>query len=128
MSLSWIAISDAHYRTHSDLEESTEYGAYAIGIVIAVKVTGSPCVERSAKGTGIDFWLADNSDERGLFQRAARLEVSGVFRGAEKTIATRVEQKLSQTTPTDAQGLPVYVAVIEFGSPEVRLLKKVTAK
>jgi hypothetical protein len=127
MSLSWIAISDAHFRTHADLEESTEYGAYAIGIIIAAKVTGFSCVERSAKGTGIDFWLAGNSDERGIFQHSARLEVSGIFRGAEKTILTRVEQKLSQTIPTDSQGLPVYVAVVEFSSPEVRLRKKATA-
>jgi len=126
MSLNWITIGEAHYQTHADLEESTEYGAYAIGIVIAVKLTGFPCVERSAKGTGIDFWLADDSDERGVFQHSARLEVSGIFRGTENAIATRVKQKLLQTTPTDIQGLPVYVAVIEFSSPELTLRKKGT--
>jgi hypothetical protein len=122
--LKWIPIRNAHYQTHADLEESTEYGAYAVAIVVALKVTGFPCVERSAKGTGIDFWLVDRSDEHGVFQHSARLEVSGIFRGAEKAIAARASQKRLQTAPTDAQGFPVYVAIIEFSSPEATLSKK----
>lgn len=125
-SLQWIStITDAHSRTHADLEESTEYGAYAIAIVVAVRVTGLCSVERSAKGTGIDFCLMGGSDQRGIFQQAARLEVSGIFRGLKSAMMTRLSQKLSQTSPSDAGVLPAYVAIVEFSSPEVKFRKKV---
>ena len=104
--------------------EPAEYGACAIGILIAVQLTGLSRVERSVKGTGIDFWLVDNSDERGIFQHPARLEASGIFRGTEPMIKARVNQKLAQTKPTDSFGLPAYVAVVEFSSPEARFVGK----
>jgi hypothetical protein len=122
--LVWGSISEAHRRTHGDLQEAVEFGACAIAIIVAVQVSGLSGVERSVKGTGIDFWLVKNSDERGIFQRAARLEASGILRGSETAIRARVKQKLAQTNPTDKAGLPAYVAVVEFGSPEARFLEK----
>lgn len=122
--LKWSSVCDDHARTHADLQEAAEYGACAIGIVIALQLTGLSGVERSVKGTGIDFWLVDDSDERGIFQHSARLEASGIFRGTDATIKARVSQKLAQTKPTDGFGLPAYVAVVEFSSPEARFIAK----
>lgn len=122
--LKWSSICDGHARTHADLQEAAEYGACAIGVLIAVQLTGLSRVERSVKGTGIDFWLVDSSDERGIFQHSARLEASGIFRGTEAMIKARVNQKLAQTKPTDSFGLPAYVAVVEFSSPEARFVAK----
>jgi len=79
------------------LQEAAEFGACAIGIIIALQLTGLSGVERSVKGTGIDFWLVSDSDERGIFQRSARLEASGILTGSESTIRARVQQKLAQT-------------------------------
>jgi len=122
--LKWSSIGDVHARTHADLQEAAEYGACAIGIVIAVQLTEFSGIERSVKGTGIDFWLVNNPDEHGIFQRSARLEASGIFRGSEAIIKARVNQKLAQTKPSDHVGLPAYVAVVEFSSPEARFIAK----
>jgi hypothetical protein len=122
--LVWNKVGEAHRRTHADLQEAVEFGACAIGIIIAVQLTELSCVERSVKGTGIDFWLVKDSDERGIFQRSARLEASGILTGGETAIRARVKQKLAQTNPTDKAGLPAYVAVVEFGSPQARFLAK----
>ena len=47
-------------------------------------------MERSAKGTGIDYWLGVGKDQRGVFQASARLEVSGILKGNESKINARL--------------------------------------
>jgi hypothetical protein len=89
-----------------------------------VQLTGFPRVERSVKGTGVDYWLSGDLDQHGIFQRAARLEVSGILDGDESKIVTRLKQKSLQTERTDKTCLPAYVAIVEFGSPEARLVKR----
>jgi len=119
----WDNLTQELARTYSDLQEATEYGAYAIAIVVSVHLTGIAHVERSAKGTGIDYWLGQGNEEIGVFQRSARLEVSGIFEGGESTISARLKKKLSQITQSDKTLLPAYIAIVEFGSPETRLVK-----
>jgi hypothetical protein len=114
--------------TYADLQEATEYGAYGVALVVAVKLTGITCVERSAKGTGIDYWLCRGVDGRGLLQRAARLEVSGILEGDESAISARLNRKLVQTEQSDKTSLPAYVAIIEFGLPNMRLVERASKK
>ena len=113
--------------TYADLEEATEYGAYAVALVTAVKLTGIPYVERSAKGTGIDYWLTD-SLEGAPFRRAARLEISGILDGDEAAVTSRVSRKLKQTERSSGTSIPAYVAVVEFGRPQMQFVKKQTKK
>jgi hypothetical protein len=97
-----LTLDDADERddgTWADLQEATEYGAYGVAIIVALPLTDMPRVERSAKGPGVDYWVGDGKDERGIFQRAARLEVSGILKGDEAKIAARLKQKLTQTEP-----------------------------
>jgi hypothetical protein len=108
-----------------DLQEATEYGACGLALVVALQLTGMPCVEQSARGTGVDYWLGNDRSGNGIFQRAARLEVSGILEGDDVKIATRLDRKLFQTTPSDGSGLPAYVAIVEFRTPETRFVKKV---
>jgi hypothetical protein len=122
--LQWSHVNEGHGRTYADLKEATEYGACGIALVVAIHLTGIGYVERSVKGTGIDYWLAEDSGKNGIFQRAARLEVSGIFDGDESKISTRLNKKLVQTKPSDKTLLPAYVAIVEFGSPETRFVKK----
>jgi hypothetical protein len=111
--------------TYADLEEATEYGAYAVALVTVVKLTGIPYVERSAKGTGIDYWLTDDM-EGAPFQRAARLEVSGILDGDDAAVTRRVNRKLTQTERSSAASIPAYIAVVEFRSPRMQFVKKQT--
>ena len=81
-------------------------------------------IERSIKGKGFgfDFWLGSIDDSATLFQRKARLEVSGIRKGSETAVQTRVNMKLKQISPSDTVA-PGYVAIVEFGTPRVRIIK-----
>jgi len=121
--LEWCDVTEWGDRTWADLQEATEYGAYGVAIIVALPLTEKGRVERSAKGTGIDYWLGESEDRDGIFQRAARLEVSGIFKGDKPKIAARLDEKLAQTKLSDGTGLPAYVAIVDFGGPEVKLVK-----
>ncbi len=81
-------------------------------------------MERSVrgKGFGFDFWIGSANDASTLFQRKARLEVSGIRKGTKSTIQSRVNMKLKQIAPSDAVA-PGYVAVVEFGTPRSRVVQ-----
>jgi len=124
-SLIWKEVGAELDSTWTDLKEASEYGAYAVAIVVCLKLTNFPRVERCAQeGTGIDIWVTDNADDRGIFQRAARLEVSGLLHDDQNRTKARLKQKLVQTKRSDETKLPAYVAVVEFGSPEIRMHKR----
>jgi hypothetical protein len=115
--LEWPAVDDRARRSHGDLQEATERGAYGIAILIVCDITGMVVVERSAKDLGFDYWLGsgdDDSDE--LFARKARLEVSGILSGSRSEAQARVRRKREQVKPSDHLA-PGYVAVVEFGTP-----------
>ena len=119
--LAWPRVTDQTLRTWADLQEATEYGATAIAALLAKQELGYAVVERSAKGTGIDYWLGDDA-EGPPFQNKARLEVSGILRvegsarNVETAVARRVRAKQRQTQSSRGS-LPACVIVVEFGSP-----------
>ncbi len=107
-------------KSWADQDEATEDGACAMAFVLTMRVTDFTVIERSAKGTGIDYWLGYVSELP--FQRAARLEVSGIAKGDESAIARRVQQKKEQSRKS-AGSLKAYVCVTEFGTPTSRLVR-----
>lgn len=117
--LQWNAIDDTIRRFNADREVATEYGAYGIVALIMPHLTNLTIVERSVKGKGFgfDFWLGSIDDSDTLFQRKARLEVSGIRNGSEAIVQSRVKMKLEQISPSDTVA-PGYVAVVEFGTQE----------
>jgi len=122
--LKWCEGTEQDESTWADLQEATEYGAYGVAIIVALPLTETSRVERSAKGTGIDYWLGDGKDERGIFQRTARLEVSGVLKGDKAKIAVRLSEKLVQTKRSDKARLPAFVVIV-VGGPEARFVKAI---
>jgi len=123
--LYWPTITDQTRRTRNDLQESTEFGATAIAVLLSKKEIGYSVIERSVKGTGIDYWLGDDGEPP--FQNKARLEISGILKAsgnnAERAVKARVNQKLRQTERSDGS-LPAYVIVVEFGSPLAEVQKR----
>lgn len=119
------AIDDTIRRFNADREVATEYGAYGISALIMPHLTGLTIIERSVKGKGLgfDFWLGSLEDPDTLFQRKARLEVSGIRQGSDSLIQARVNMKLEQIRPSDDVA-PGYVSVVEFGTPKARIVKK----
>ena len=100
---------------------ATEMGAEAVAILLAKNETPYPAVEAATLGTGTDFWLGEDSDV--IFQRKARLEVSGIRSGSAAAIARRAREKLVQTNQSDHSQTTAYVIVVEFSRPvaEIRV-------
>jgi len=111
----WQDVTDQMRRCYGDLEVTTEHGAYGVAILLILSLTDYTVVERSRKGTGFDYWLARKNDI--LFQKSARLEVSGILKGDTNTIKARVNTKLNQVKRSDNLRLPVYIVVVEFSNP-----------
>ncbi len=103
-------------RTYADQQDATEDGAVCVAVLLALKLTPFTVIERSAKGTGIDYWLGQPGDP--LFQKKARLEISGTFDGDEKELEKRYGQKATQATRSSGTGLPAYVSVTAFRFPK----------
>ena len=118
--LTWLPTSVQHKRTYNDLDEATEYGACAVAMVIIKRLMGKVVVERSKKGKGFDYWLG-SSDDDNLFQDRTRLEVSGIRRGSESIINTRLRVKEAQIKRGTGAAL---IAIVEFSRPRTRLVAK----
>lgn len=119
----WQDPSDQVKRFWADEEYATEHGAYGIAALILPYITGLEVMERSPKGTGFDFWLGSPETDAILFQRKARLEVSGIRQGSSRDVQARIQRKLRQTDRSQGP-MVIYVLVVEFSSPYVRVVKK----
>lgn len=123
VSLSWTQpIDDQLDRTYADQQEATEHAAECMAILLAMKITEFTVVERSVKGTGFDYWLGYPTDI--LFQRKARLEISGTFVDNDKELERRFNEKCKQTAASDGTGLPAYISVTAFSQPRTKFAKK----
>lgn len=112
----------------ADHQVLAEQAACGIAIVLILQTTDLVVVERAKKGTAVDYWIGPKDGF--LFQRSARLEVSGILDGDSSEIGRRVTEKLKRfeemlekTSATDG-GLPLYVVVVEFSRPTARMVRK----
>jgi hypothetical protein len=122
ITLVWPNIFDEQMdRTWNDQDEATEYGATCLGILIVLDNTPFTVIQRARKRSGFDYWLGDKGEV--LVQKKARLEVSGIFHGANKVDA-RFRAKMKQVEQSDKTGLPVYICVVEFGTPLAKFGEK----
>jgi hypothetical protein len=106
---------------YGDIQDATEDAAYGIAILLMLDHTGLPDVERTRKGGGFDYWLGYGDDVP--FQRAVRLEASGILDGRESRIRARSKQKVEQTRRSD-NSLPTYAVVVEFSAPLAEVTKR----
>jgi hypothetical protein len=116
----WPKLHADAARTHNDLPAAAEQGAYGIAFLLAADLTKFKVIERSRKGTGFDYWLGSGSPHP--FQRAARMEVSGIINDPT-ALESRVRAKMRQTDQS-AGKLPAFVAVVEFSQPKAVFRKR----
>ena len=114
--------NDQKARTYADMQYTTEHAAVCLSVLLAVHLTPYTIIERSRKGTGIDYWLGDKDSV--LFQKKARLEVSGILKGDDVALKKRHALKVEQTSVSDNSALPAYISVVEFGSPKALFTQK----
>ena len=107
---------------HKDLDEATQFGATGIAILLIKTLTPFKVVQRSYKTTGIDYWLV--SKKSLIFQKAARLEISGNRREKRSSYQSRVTQKIEQTKQSDSTDLPAFIVVVEFSTPKARMVSR----
>ena len=104
-------------RTYADQQVNTERAAVCLSILLTLKLTDYTIIMRSRKGTGFDYYLGQKEIQ--TFEPQARLEISGIENETKtNTIEGRFRQKMEQTSPTDASGLPAYISIIEFSKPK----------
>ena len=113
---------DVILRTYTDMQYTTEHGAVCLAIMLTKYFTPYTVIERSRKGTGFDYWLGDQDSQ--LFQRKARLEVSGILQGDDTAMINRYYSKITQTEKSDDTGLPAYISIIEFSKPKAIFKEK----
>ncbi|MCC8469010.1 hypothetical protein [Xanthomonas phaseoli] len=124
-SVNWAPFKDAAKveATWSDLQVAVEHGAYAIALATIDVEYGLKVVQRSAKGTGFDFWVRDPAKPGILMQGAERVEVSGILSGTKSDVSGRLGEKLKQMNQSSSMGLPGHAVVVEFGRPLVKAAK-----
>jgi hypothetical protein len=115
--LTWATPTAQQGRCHAEPRTATEDGACGVAILTTKQLTGKVVVEKSAIGTGCDYWVADGDDDA-LFQHKVRLEVSGVLAGGDEKINARMKIKAEQTKVSDGS-FPAYVLVVGFRPPIV---------
>jgi hypothetical protein len=116
------AITPEMLRAWKDAQESVEYGATCLAILLVLRLTPYTVIERSVKGTGFDYWLGERASPL-PFQQAARLEISGMAEGGGKKLQARAESKLAQTRRSAKTGLPAVAIVVEFRKLRAYYLK-----
>ena len=121
--ISWSVIDKQMRRAWNDDEVATEYGACGVAILVVREINHLDVVERSKKGTGFDYWLGSSNNVDDLFQRKARLEVSGIRTGSLAHIKGRLKQKIEQTKKSDGK-LPAVIVVVEFGKPQTHIIER----
>jgi len=107
-------ITEQIERSWGDADEATEDGASGVAFLLVLRLTDYTVIERSAKGTGIDYWLGHHDADP--FERGARLECSGIAKSNESDVRARVRAKMKRAANAKASP-PVYVCVTEFGAP-----------
>jgi hypothetical protein len=116
----WSMIIDEQVkRNWADMQETTEYGATGIAILLAKDFSEHNCVERASKGGGFDYWIGAE-DDFGIFQRKDKLEISGILVEQEgNSLQSRLKQKEKQILKDTSNGTRSHVCVTEFSSPKV---------
>ena len=116
-----IQATDQMRLCYDNANEATEDGACAVAILVACDLSGYTVIRRSRTSTGVDYWLGNKNGF--MFQAAALLEVSGIRNGNASQINARVREKETQVKQAPP-GVPIFIVVVEFGSPRSRVVRR----
>lgn len=116
----WYEVDDAMKRTWADRDYATEHSAYCIAFLLVHDLKGMISIERSKKENGFDYWIGVKDHRYSLFQKKARLEVSGIRTGQENSVATRLDEKVTRLKKYK-NPLSAIVIIVEFGTPQARI-------
>ena len=117
-------IGDEERSSWNDLKEATEYGATAIALLVIETLLDYDYFERNFQLSSGDYILKKTPLQNTATQNAV-LEISGIL---EESTANRLEARLKlkekQLAKGKKQNIAGYVAVVEFGTPKAKIIKK----
>jgi len=116
-----IPVSERMESTFGDRQDAVEEGGMGLACVHLWLIGDKRTIERAPKGHGFDFWIKEHDGF--LYQPAARLEVTGTTAGPG-TIKGKLNRKLNQVRKSDHLGLPVVVVVVDFETPQSRMVTR----
>lgn len=93
--LNWNGeMTDDLSRSYVDQNKTTDFAACGIALLLVRETTEFTAIEQSNTGTTIDYYLGPKTDDDTLiFNRTARLEVSGSSGYCEKRCATALAER-----------------------------------
>lgn len=118
--VTWLKVTERMERCYRNTKDAVEHGACGIAILLSRKVLRMDVVDQAVTPSGVDYYLGtytEDTDDPNYLGRSSRLEVSGLLRGTDSRIRSRVQQKVEQTQRSAGTGLPAYVVVVEFRRP-----------
>jgi hypothetical protein len=115
LDVEWAVPDEGVLRAWADAALATERAAEAIAILGVEAECGLVVVERAARGSRLDFYLA--SDRGADLEDAIGLEVAGVDDGALDRLLRRKEAQ-ARANPSR---LPAIAAAVRFARPRVTL-------
>ncbi len=121
--IAWTGdITEQLIKAHQDEKQATEFGALAIAVILVRELTEYTAVEQSIIGTTTDYYLGRQGvDEDLIFNRVARLEVSGILRETDQnTVQDRIKQKTRRLK--HERDLPDFIVVVEFSRPWTKMV------
>lgn len=121
ISLFWNAVDLKTRQSWQNLAESVEEAAYGLAIAVIYQLTPLRVIKQSFKGSGFDYWLGEQDITNQPFQEKARLEVSGILKGTTSQINQRQKEKINQTKQSDKLELPVFVIIVAFNAPKLKI-------
>ena len=111
-------------RARADLNEAVKFAAEAITFLLVTELTEYTAFEQAVRGTTVDFYLAprEQQDDVLIFNRAARLEVSGILEENQgNSVDGRIGGKKRRLVPDE--DLPTFISVVEFSRPWSKMVE-----
>ena len=121
MTLRVPRVTDQIRRTYADVVHAVERGACAVAALLCERQMGMSIVEQSWRGGAFDYWLGESAGE--LFQRKAKLEVSGILRGDVSHVRRRLMEKLGRLPAGDSPWT-TWIVVVEFSQPSANAVRR----
>jgi hypothetical protein len=125
-------VTDEMWACYADQDRRVDLGACAIALLLMPMYTGLVAVGTSAKGDGVDYYLAEgDADDHLIFNRThvARLEVSGIqSERLGNTVNKRIAKKrktledYAAENPDSPPDVPTYICLVEFGQPKSKVV------
>lgn len=120
--LEWSALEDENaLRFWSDNNESVEYGATAIAVLVIMELTSFSNFQKLPQNESADYLILSKKNIR----EKAYLEISGIWvESPQNSINMRVNKKLKRLLKNNQRGIENFVVVTEFGTPKSKISRR----